>query len=59
MEVECTYVHQTDRGLLIKVGNKEIWLPKSQIHVQEGDFIEGNKLIVNVPDWLVADKGLE
>jgi len=41
-----------EKAILIKVGSKKYWLPKSQI-----DFREWSS-IVEVPEWLAKEKGL-
>ena len=43
-------VKETDKAMLIKIGDNEYWLPKSQITVDGDD--------VSMPEWLAIDKGL-
>lgn len=43
--------HETDKALLIFDGDKTVWLPKSQVEVNDdGTFA--------MPEWLAKDKGL-
>jgi hypothetical protein len=59
------YAGQTDKALKFFLGDKEFWLPKSQIEVDgvvvENDFknlIPFEQVDVYIPDWLAEDKGL-
>lgn len=58
IEVTCEFVHQTAKGLLVKVGDDEVWLPKSQLELVSGTDEKGSELVLLVPDWLAQDKGL-
>ena len=43
--------HETDKAWLIFDGDKEVWLPKSQVENNgDGTF--------TMPEWLAHDKGL-
>lgn len=59
IEVSVTFKHETDRAVLINDGDKDIWLPKSQIEIEGGEFPEeGEACELLVAEWLAKDKGL-
>ena len=45
-------VHETIKAILFDFDGKEVWLPKSEITTHNGTIVE-------VPQWLAEDKGLE
>lgn len=47
---------ETDMAYGIRIDNKTVWLPKSQI--QEWEVLNGN-VSFWIPEWLIADKGLD
>jgi len=48
--------HETTGAIQVHDGDKLVWLPKSQIEVEEtGD---GKTVIVTLPQWLAEEKGL-
>jgi len=46
-------IRETELSWLLKMGDDEIWFPKSKCELDEND-----KIIV-VPEWLAIEKGLE
>jgi len=50
-------VHETDQAVLIRDCALEVWLPKSQITVEEHET-RADLVYVYVPEWLAEDKGL-
>lgn len=57
IEVSVTFQRETDRAVLINDGDKDIWLPKSQIEID--DLLEeGEPCKVLVAEWLAKEKGL-
>lgn len=59
IEVSVTFKHETDRAVLINDGDKDIWLPKSQIDIEGGEFPEeGEACELLVAEWLAKEKGL-
>lgn len=50
--------HQTDRAILIKIDDDEIWLPKSQVKFTADPKDPELTKTVHVPEWLAQDKGL-
>ena len=60
--VECVVniKHQTKKAFLIKVDDREIWLPKSQVKIIEDlykDNVGGDATTVIIPQWLIKRKG--
>lgn len=45
-------VQETETGVLLVIGEREIWLSKSQIDMREWSSIVG------IPQWLAEKKGL-
>lgn len=59
IEVSVTFKRETDRAVLINDGDKDIWLPKSQIEVDGGEYPEPGEVVdLLVAEWLAKDKGL-
>ncbi len=48
------FLHETDKAYLLRFGDSEEWLPKSQVETMDMD-----DSIVEVADWLVEKRGLE
>jgi hypothetical protein len=42
---------QTDRAIQFYDGSRTVWLPRSQIEINDDDT-------VTMPEWLALDKGL-
>ena len=62
-EASVQFVRQTEMAILILDGNKEIWIPKSQINKgdEEPDYdslTNGDLLEITIPEWLALDKGI-
>lgn len=56
-EVEVTVdriEHSTPKAVCVVVDKEKIWLPKSQITVNE----DKEPITVTMPEWLATDKGL-
>lgn len=59
VEFEGYVKHETDLAILFQYGEKEVWLPKSHIEL-ENYLIESEKLLtIAIPLWLARQKGLE
>lgn len=65
-------VHLTDKGVLFLIGGEEIWIPRSQLKIFDGDSpaelpIENivehpediSRYSFRIPLWLLKAKGLE
>jgi hypothetical protein len=60
-EVSVEFLRETDKAILVTdTGDPSdaVWLPKSQIEVQEEDPERGDTITVTLPEWLAEDKGL-
>lgn len=55
VEVSCTVQHETPKAILIVVGAKRHWLPKSLIEVTR---VEDATAAVLLPEWLANQRGL-
>lgn len=42
---------ETEKGLLLKQGRKEVWVPKQFVEINDDDTL-------TMPEWLAIDKGL-
>jgi hypothetical protein len=58
VEVSVTFKHQTGRAVLINDGDKDIWLPLSQVDYDFCDTEPGEAIEILVAEWLAKDKGL-
>ena len=59
VEVSVTFKRETERAVLVHDGDKDVWLPKSQIEIEGGEWPEeGEACDVLVAEWLAKDKGL-
>lgn len=47
-----TVIQETEKAYLLLIEGEEVWLPKSQVEVHEGDQV------VVCPNWLCEEKGL-
>jgi hypothetical protein len=52
VDVPCTIKHETDLAVLINDGDKDYWLPFSQVEVDR------TANVVSMPEWLAIEKGL-
>lgn len=57
VEVCGAMVRETEQAVLINDGNREAWIPKSQILQFEQDFKAG-LITVIIPEWLAIEKEL-
>lgn len=49
--MELVLIHENDRAYLVGDGEREIWLPKSQVAHDGGDEF-------TMPEWLAIEKEL-
>lgn len=47
------------RDGLVTVRDKLAWLPRSRVRLVEGRYEKGQRVRVEVPDWLMKQQGLE
>lgn len=48
---DWTVYRKSEKGLLLKQGSKEVWVPKQFVEVQDDGTL-------TMPEWLAVDKGL-
>jgi len=58
-----TLVRESGAAILFDDGEQQIWLPKSQIRIEDAPGNAGSRaleraVIVTIPDWLAKEKGL-
>jgi hypothetical protein len=58
IEVAVTFKHITDRAVLVNDGDKDVWLPLSQVEYDFCDTEPGEAIEIIVPEWIAKDKGL-
>lgn len=63
VKINITLVSRTDLAILVNDGQREVWVPLSQI-VEEIEEPKGNFGLVTttaivVPDWVAREKGLQ
>ena len=65
-------VHLTDKGVLFLIGGEEVWIPRSQLKISDGDspaeiriedvveYLEDmSRYAFKIPFWLLKEKGLD
>ena len=56
------FLHETEKAILfLPVDWDEddaVWLPKSQIDYEDKDYEKGDDIIVDIPTWLIEEKGI-
>lgn len=56
IDVHVDILRETDKAWLVSDGDREVWLPKSQV---DTDGLEvGCSGPIFLPEWLALDKGL-
>lgn len=45
---------ETSKAILVVIGNKDLWLPKSLSHIEK----KNTKFCIVMPKWLAEEKGL-
>lgn len=59
VEIACQVRYKTDRAVLIHDGEREAWIPFSQIENLGPDDIEKDSYItLLIPTWMAKEKGL-
>lgn len=59
VDIDCNLLRRTEKGMLIEYHQQEIWLPRSQIKVEQR-YVTGNPnaITVSIPSWLAKDKNI-
>ncbi len=54
VELELSYMHETDDAYLLNDGDEDHWIPKSQIEdgYNLGYFAKGDTVLIEIPEWL-------
>lgn len=58
---EASVVRETEKALLVRLHDhkdKELWVPKSQIHDDSEVYEEGTEGILLVTEWFAEEEGL-
>jgi hypothetical protein len=55
MKIVDEVLTETNKAVLVKIDEDELWLPKSQIELDENS---NGVSVVQLPEWLAIDKGL-
>lgn len=56
---ECEFVHETDKAVLVWIGDQKIWFPKSQLmEFDEYTYKRGDEIDLVASDWIMEEKGL-
>ena len=60
IEVEITFLHETEKAILVRGGPHEnqIWIPKAQVELLDPDALYGTVTTIEMPEQLAIDKGL-
>lgn len=56
VELELDLKHETEDAYLVSDGDEDVWLPKSL--VRSVDELEGDTVLITIPEWLAKDRGL-
>lgn len=62
-EFDVTYLHQTDKAVLINYEGKEYWIPDSQIDEDSEAYVgckldKGEKVTLICSEWIALNKGM-
>ena len=59
VEINVEILNETDLDIFISDGDKEVWIPKSQIiEPSDGEYMVGDiMLTITIPEWLAIEKG--
>ena len=58
IEVAVTFKHITNHAVLVNDGDKDVWLPLSQVEYDFRDTEPGEAIEIVVPEWIAKNKGL-
>ncbi len=60
IDIDVVFHHQTDKAILVAVDEETepVWLPKSQVEIEDDDLIRGFLVCVTLPEQLALEKGL-
>lgn len=58
VDVEIKRNRFSEEAVLVSDGDREVWIPRSQIRDEDDDLDEGVHTKIQVPRWLAESKGL-
>lgn len=58
VEVDCDIKHATASAVKIYDGDKELWIPRSQLDTPDDEIIVGESMMLLVAEWFAAKNGL-
>ncbi len=56
--VEGTYLHETDKAVLVEVDGDEVWIPFSCCDFVEGSHDRGDSITLEVATWFAEKEGM-
>lgn len=59
-EYSLEFLHSSENAILVRdADDNDIWLPKSQIEIDDLENLErGEFVLISIPDWLAEEKDL-
>jgi hypothetical protein len=57
IEIDVEVIKETAKAFLVTDGDKEEWMPKSQIKTT-GLLSPGGTYTIKIPEWLAKEKGM-
>jgi len=58
IDLEVEYVHSTAAAILVRDGDKEVWIPKSVVEYDADLARVGKPITITLPERWALDKGL-
>lgn len=58
VEVDCDVRHATDSAVKIYDGDRELWIPRSQLDTPDDEIIVGEHMTLLVAEWFATKNGL-
>lgn len=60
VDLELIWHHETEKALLVTADEEAepVWLPKSQIEIEEGERLRGFLIVISMPEPLAVEKEL-
>jgi hypothetical protein len=56
VEIDLLIKAETDNAFLVSDGDRDAWLPKSQIDYYEHEVEIGNTITFMIPEWLAVEE---
>lgn len=58
VELDCRIIRASDKAILCDFGDKEEWIPLSQVSDDSEIWCEGDEGVIIVSRWIAKQKGL-